>query len=131
MLKPDYIDPVAFELGPISIHWYGIIMASAIFLGLIIALREAERRNFDPDLLLDLVIFAIPVSIIGARTYYVIFQWEYYSHHFLEVIAVWNGGLAIHGALIGATLTTIVFTKLKGVKFWKITDIAAPSLILG
>ncbi|MBM7624351.1 prolipoprotein diacylglyceryl transferase [Sporohalobacter salinus] len=131
MLNPDYIDPVAFRFGPISIHWYGIIMASAIFLGLIIALKRAEKRNFNPDLLLDLVILAIPVSIIGARTYYVIFQWDYYSHHLSEIIAVWNGGLAIHGALIGAVLTAIIFTKIKKVNFWQIADIAAPSIILG
>lgn len=131
MLKPDYIDPVAFKIGPLTIHWYGIIMALAIFLGLTIALKEAERRNFNPDLLLDLIIFAIPVSIISARAYYVIFEWNYYSQHFSEIIAVWKGGLAIHGALIGATLTAIVFTKIRKVDFWKMADITAPSLILG
>ncbi|KXS41237.1 MULTISPECIES: prolipoprotein diacylglyceryl transferase [unclassified Candidatus Frackibacter] len=131
MLKPDYIDPIAFEIGPISVHWYGIIMASAIFLGLIIALRESEHKNLDPDLFLDLIIFAIPIAIISARAYYVIFQWDYYSQNLKDIIAVWEGGLAIHGALIGATLTTIIFTKVKQINFWKITDIAAPSLILG
>jgi phosphatidylglycerol:prolipoprotein diacylglycerol transferase len=131
MLKPDYIDPVAFKIGPISIHWYGIIMASAISLGLIIALRESKKKNLNPDLLLDLIIFAIPFSIIGARTYYVIFQWDYYIQHPQDIIAIWQGGLAIHGALIGATITAIIFTKIKGVNFWKIADIAAPSLILG
>ncbi|ADL13787.1 prolipoprotein diacylglyceryl transferase [Acetohalobium arabaticum] len=131
MLKPNYIDPVAFEIGPLTIHWYGIIMALAILLGLTIALKEAKRRNFNPDLLLDLIIFAIPVSIISARAYYVIFEWNYYSQHFSEIIAVWKGGLAIHGALIGATLTAIVFTKIRKVDFWKMADITAPSLILG
>ncbi|SJZ81544.1 prolipoprotein diacylglyceryl transferase [Selenihalanaerobacter shriftii] len=131
MLKPDYIDPVAFEIGPLSVHWYGIIMASAIFLGLIIALKESKRRNLNPDTFLDLIIIAIPISIVGARTYYVIFQWDYYSQNIQDIIAVWEGGLAIHGALIGATLTAIIFTKIKGIKFWKIVDIAAPSLILG
>lgn len=131
MLKPDYIDPVAFEIGPIAVHWYGIIMASAIFLGLILALKESKRKNLAPDFFLDLIIFAIPSSIIGARIYYVIFQWNYYSQHPQDIIAIWEGGLAIHGALIGATLTAIIFTKIKKINFWKTADIAAPSLILG
>ncbi|MGM0471792.1 MAG: prolipoprotein diacylglyceryl transferase [Bacillota bacterium] len=131
MLRPDYIDPIAFEVGPIAVRWYGIIMASVIFIGLYLASQEAKRQNFNPELLLDLVIITIPTSILGARLYYVIFEWSYYSQHPSEIVAIWEGGLAIHGALIGATLTAIIFTKVKEINFWQIADIAAPSLILG
>ena len=75
--------------------------------------------------------FAVPIAIICARIYYVIFQWEYYSQNPGDIIKIWNGGIAIHGALIGSVLTAIVFAKVKKVSFWKLADIAAPSLLLG
>ncbi|GAB6099604.1 prolipoprotein diacylglyceryl transferase [Halanaerocella petrolearia] len=130
-MNSSYLDPIAFRLGPLSVHWYGIIMASAVLLGLILATRESNRRNLDPELMLDLVIWAIPTAILGARTYYVIFKWDYYSQYPQEIIAIWHGGLAIHGALIGALLAGIIFAYIKGIYFWTLADIAAPSLILG
>jgi phosphatidylglycerol:prolipoprotein diacylglycerol transferase len=78
-----------------------------------------------------LILWGVPISIIGARTYYVIFKWENYRNNIGDIIAVWEGGLAIHGALIAATLTGIVFARLKKISFWQLADIAAPSLILG
>lgn len=126
------IDPVALQLGPISIHWYGLIIGTAALLGLLLALKEAGRQGVNKDLILDLVMYAIPIAILCARIYYVIFRWnEYYSTHPGEIIAIWNGGLAIHGALIGAVLTAIVFARVKKVSFWRLADITAPSLILG
>lgn len=125
------LNPIAFTLGPISVHWYGIIIGSGLALALYIAIREANRRGLPKDLFADLMLWAIPIAIISARIYYVIFEWKYYSNHPSEIIAVWNGGIAIHGALIGSVITTYVFARKRGISFWKITDIAAPSLILG
>jgi phosphatidylglycerol:prolipoprotein diacylglycerol transferase len=125
------LDPIAFQLGPIAVHWYGIIMGSAVFFGLLLAMREAKREGLNPDIFVDLILWAVPASIIGARTYYVIFEWSYYREHPADIIAVWEGGLAIHGALIGATITGIVFARVKKLSFWQLADIAAPSLILG
>ncbi|MCM3585149.1 prolipoprotein diacylglyceryl transferase [Mesobacillus maritimus] len=125
------IDPVAFSLGPIQVHWYGVIIGLGIALALWIAMREGEKRGLDKDLFADLMLFAIPIAIISARIYYVIFQWDYYSQHPAEIIAIWNGGIAIHGALIGAVVTAYVFCKKRDVSFWKVADIAAPSIILG
>ncbi|SEM64342.1 Prolipoprotein diacylglyceryl transferase [Mesobacillus persicus] len=125
------IDPVAFSLGPISVHWYGVIIGLGIALALWLAIREGEKRGLDNDLFADLMLWAIPISILSARLYYVIFQWEYYSQHPSEILAIWNGGIAIHGALIGAVVTAYIFTKKKNVSFWKVADIAAPSIILG
>jgi phosphatidylglycerol---prolipoprotein diacylglyceryl transferase len=126
------IDPIAFELGPISVHWYGVIIGLGIALGMYMVIRESKRQGLHPDTFIDLLVWAIPIAIISARIYYVAFEWNnYYADHPEDIIKIWNGGIAIHGALIGSVLTTIVFAKIKGLSFWKLTDIAAPSLIVG
>jgi phosphatidylglycerol---prolipoprotein diacylglyceryl transferase len=125
------INPVAISLGPLQVHWYGIIIGLGIALALWLAMREAEKRGLDKDLFPDLMLWAIPISILCARIYYVIFQWDYYSQNPGEILSIWNGGIAIHGALIGAVATAYVFAKKKKVSFWKLADIAAPSIILG
>lgn len=125
------IDPVAVTLGPLKIHWYGIIMGTAVLLGLLLAVREGKRRGIKEDDIIDMVFWVIPAAIIGARLYYVLFEWSYYSEHPSEIIAVWNGGLAIHGGLIGAILVGYWYVKRKNLPFLQIADIFAPSIILG
>ncbi|KAB2329078.1 prolipoprotein diacylglyceryl transferase [Cytobacillus depressus] len=125
------LNPVLLSFGPISIRWYGVIIGIGIALALVVVMREAERRGLQKDLFADLLLWAIPIAIISARIYYVIFQWGYYSQNPGEIVKIWEGGIAIHGALIGAVITTYVFAKKRGVSFWKLTDIAAPSIILG
>ena len=125
------INPVAIDLGILQIRWYGLIIATGLLLGLFLALRESEKRGIAKDTFLDMILFAVPISIISARIYYVIFQWDYYSQNPGDIIKIWNGGIAIHGALIGAVLTAVVFAKVRKVSFWKLADIAAPSILLG
>ncbi|AXF56284.1 prolipoprotein diacylglyceryl transferase [Salicibibacter kimchii] len=125
------LDPVAFEIGALSIQWYGILIVLGAAIGYIIATREAKKHGYPDDLFADLLIWAIPISIISARLYYVIFQFDYYAENPAQIIAIWEGGLAIHGGLIGAVITGIVFAKRRGYSFWKLADIAAPSIILG
>src|SRR3954447_16695076 len=125
------IDPVAIAFGPLQVHWYGVIIGLAIILALYIAVRETEKRGLDKDVFMDLMLWAIPIAILSARAYYVIFEWDYYSQNPGQIIAIWNGGLAIHGALIGSVITAYVFTKKRNVTFWQVADITAPSLILG
>ena len=126
------LNRVFIEIGPLSIYWYGVIIATGAFLGLYLATKESDRLGLKKDLMVDLVVFAIPISILFARLYYVIFEWQQYANGpFWKVFAVWEGGLAIHGALIGAVLTAIVFAKVRKVSFWQLADVAAPSLILG
>ena len=125
------LDPIAVTLGPFEVHWYGVIIGVGIILAMIIAMRESTRRGLDKDVFADLLLWAIPIAIISARIYYVIFEWDYYAHNPGEIIAIWNGGIAIHGALIGAVLTAYFFTKKRNISFWKLADIAAPSIILG
>ena len=126
------LNPVFFKLGPISIYWYGVIIATGVLLAIWLAMRESDRRGFNKDYILDLVMFAIPIAIISARIYYVIFEWnQYKGGPWWKVFAVWEGGIAIHGALIGAVLTAIVFARVKKISFWQLADIAAPSIIIG
>ncbi|MFT9849545.1 prolipoprotein diacylglyceryl transferase [Aneurinibacillus sp. REN35] len=129
---PKALDPIALQLGPLSIHWYGIILGTAALVGLLMALREAKRVGMDPETIMDVVMYAVPAAIIGARIYYVVFRWdEYYSSHPGEIIAIWQGGIAIHGALIASVLTAYIYSRVKKVSFWRIADIVAPSLLIG
>lgn len=125
------INPVVLDLGPIAIHWYGIIIAAGMLLGFYIANREADRRGLPEGMFMDLMFYIIIFSIIGARLYYVIFQWGYYSQNPIDIIMINEGGMAIHGGLIGGALAGFIFCRVKGYSFFQIADIAAPSLILG
>lgn len=131
MEKIEAIDRIAFELGPITVYWYGLIIGTGLFLGWLLATRESGKLGLDKDIFADLLLWAIPISILSARLYYVVFKWEYYIENPSKIFAIWEGGIAIHGALIGAVITAILFAKKRGVSFWKLADIAAPSLILG
>lgn len=126
------IDRVFLELGPFTIYWYGVIIAVGAILGVYLATKEADRLGLKKDLMIDFIVFAVPVAIIFARIYYVIFEWDRYANGpWWSVFAIWEGGIAIHGAIIGGVLTAIVFARVRDVPFWQIADIVAPSLILG
>ena len=125
------INPIAFSLGGLDVRWYGILIATGIILAFFVVQREMVKRGMHPDFLTDLLIWAVPIAIISARIYYVVFSWSYYKDNLGEVIQIWNGGIAIHGALIGAFITTYVFTKRRGISFWKVVDIAVPGLLIG
>jgi phosphatidylglycerol---prolipoprotein diacylglyceryl transferase len=123
--------PVLVEIGPITIRWYGLLIASAVLIGVSLSQYLAKRRNVNPDLLSDLSIWLVIGAIPAARLYYVLFQWSEYAQHPDRIIAIWQGGIAIHGAIIGGTLAALIFAKLKRVSFWQLADLVAPSLILG
>lgn len=125
------MNPIAFSIFGIDIRWYGILIASAMLIGTLLALRESRRINFDENYILDVLLYSVPAAVIGARLYYVIFEWGYYSSHPSEILAIRNGGLAIHGAIIGAVIAAIIYTRLKKISFFKVADICAPSIILG
>lgn len=126
------LDRVMLELGPFTIYWYGVIIACGALLGIYLAMREAERLGWEQDTIIDFVVYAIPIAIITARIFYVTFEWERYADGpFWKVFAIWEGGIAIHGAILGGVLTAIVYTRVKKLSFWKLADIVAPSLILG
>ncbi|WP_214799142.1 prolipoprotein diacylglyceryl transferase [Exiguobacterium sp. s50] len=130
MVEPTF-DRVAFEIGSLPIYWYGMIIAFGAMLGLVLALFEAKRLNYDSERVVDVIIWSIPISIVFARIYYVIFQWDYYSQNLGQIIDIRQGGIAIHGAIFGALLVVVIYCMRKSMSFWKITDILAPSLLLG
>lgn len=123
--------PIFLEWGVISIRWYGLLIASAVLLGIVLSSWLARRRGLNPDLISDLSIWLVLVAIPCARLYYVAFQWQYYAQHPEEIIAIWRGGIAIHGAVLGGMLAALVFARLNRVAFWQLADVVAPSLILG
>lgn len=124
------LDPVAIQIGSISVKWYGVIIASAVVIALLLALSEANKRKMDKEIIVDLLIWAIPISIISARIYYVIFEWDFYKNNLGEIVKIWHGGIAIYGALIGAVLTAIIFSRIKKISFWQLADVVTPSLII-
>ncbi len=116
----------------LSIRWYGVLMATAMALGLWLAYREAVRRGENAEELLKAAEFAIIGGLIGARLYYVLFNLDYYqSQPWWRTFAVWEGGLAIHGGLIAGLLTGGGYIKLRGLPLLRFLDIVAPSLALG
>ena len=124
------ISPIAFHIGSLPVRWYGLIIGGAILLALWLAIREGKKRGLHEDFFPDLLLWALPMAILGARAYYVIFSWDYYSQHPERIIQIWNGGLAIHGGLIAAIITGYIFCKKRNVSFWKVADIAAPSILI-
>lgn len=125
------IDPVAFKLFGLEVNWYGIIIVSGMVLAIWLATREAERVGFKGDDIIDFMFWALPAAIIGARLYYVIFEWRYYVENPGQILAIRSGGLAIYGGLIAGGLVVYFFTQNRYLSFWKFLDIAAPSVIIG
>ncbi|WP_019414271.1 prolipoprotein diacylglyceryl transferase [Paenisporosarcina sp. TG20] len=125
------INPTAFSLGPIDVRWYGVIIASGIVLAFIVGQKEMVKRGFHPDFLTDLLMWAVPLAILGARLYYVLFKWEYYAENPGQILQIWEGGLAIHGALIFSFIVAYLFTRKRNESFLKVADIVAPSILIG
>lgn len=123
--------PVIFSIGNFSLRWYGLLIASAVLIGVTLSQYLAQKRQVNPDLLGDLAIWLIIGAIPCARLYYVIFQWQDYVNRPSDIIAIWKGGIAIHGAIIGGTIATLIFSKLNKVSVWQLIDLVVPSLALG
>jgi phosphatidylglycerol---prolipoprotein diacylglyceryl transferase len=114
-----------------SIRWYGLLIASAVLIGVNLSQYLARRRRVDPELIADLAIWLVVAAIPSARLYYVLFQWQEYVNRPEQIIAIWKGGIAIHGAILGGLLAALIFSRVKRVSFWQLADLVAPSLILG
>lgn len=125
------LNPIAFNLGGLEIHWYGIIIALGALIGVIMAMREATRRGIDSDNILDLVLIGVPVALVGARIYYVIFELPFYLANPGEIIKIWHGGIAIYGGLIGGFIVLYFLSKRRKISVWLMLDIAAPAVMFG
>ena len=125
------MNPILLDLGVIKIYWY----SAMIFLGLLIGgwliLKEAERFNISEDFIVNLFFFTIPIAVIGARLYYVLFNWDYYSVNMSEIFMIWEGGLAIHGGMLFGLLWIIFYTKKYKVNTFRILDMIVIGLIIG
>ncbi|PNZ61680.1 prolipoprotein diacylglyceryl transferase [Staphylococcus aureus] len=126
----NYIDPVAFNLGPLSVRWYGIVIAVGILLGYFVAQRALVKAGLHKDTLVDIIFYSALFGFIAARIYFVIFQWPYYAENPGEIIKIWHGGIAIHGGLIGGFIAGVIVCKVKNLNPFQIGDIVAPSIIL-
>ncbi|MEA5096651.1 MAG: prolipoprotein diacylglyceryl transferase [Sedimentibacter saalensis] len=125
------MNPVAFTIFGVDIMWYGVLISTGVLLGVVFALKECKRIGFKEDNLLDFLLYAIPAAIIGARAYYVIFSWDFYSKNPDQIINIRNGGLAIHGALIAGVIVGVLFCKKRKIKVLELLDIVMPSVALG
>lgn len=123
-------NPIAFELFGLEIRWYGILIAMGVILALALAAYNCKKLKLDFDILTDGFLWAFPFSIVGARAYYVIFQFNDYKDNLADIFNIRQGGLAIHGGLIGALIVVLIFGKVKKISLAKYMDVAAPSIIL-
>jgi phosphatidylglycerol:prolipoprotein diacylglycerol transferase len=125
--------PVFFSIGPIQIRFYGLMYVVAIVVGYFLLKSEVKRKEMGltPDDVMNLIFWVVLGGIVGARIYYVAFNWEFYQVDWKEIPAVWHGGLAIHGGILGGLLGGFIYTRRKGVPFFRAADAVAPSLILG
>ncbi|NLU53745.1 MAG: prolipoprotein diacylglyceryl transferase [Clostridiaceae bacterium] len=124
------IGPVAFQIGQIKVHWYGIIIACAIMVALTLAMRQSKKFNINEEQLLDMFLYALPVSIIFARLFFVVFSWNSYKNDLLGIFRIWEGGLAIYGAIIGAVLTVFFFCRARKIDVLEMCDFACVYLPL-
>ena len=123
--------PLLFQLGPFSLRWYGLLIAVAVLLGLMLSTRLGRLRGIEPAQIADLLPILVLAAVIGARLYYVSFEWRQYQLNWLDALAIWRGGIAIHGALIGGSLAVILYARWRRIAFWNLLDVLVPSVALG
>ncbi len=124
------INPVAFQLGGLSLKWYGLLMAAGVVVAAWLAIAEGQKRQIMSDDFIDFMLWAVPIGFIGARAYYVIFEWGYYSQHPDQIIAIWNGGIAIYGGLLAGLAVLLVFCYNRVLSPWLMLDIIVPGVQL-
>lgn len=118
------------QIGNFGIRWYSVFILVSIVISTIFIIKEGKKFNLTKDFLINLIFWTIIFGIIGSRLYFVAFSWEYYAGNLMEIFKVWEGGLAIHGALIFGSITVIIYCKKYKISPWRILDITAPFLLL-
>ena len=124
------MNKIAINLGPLTITWYSICILTGIIVAAILIVKEAKKFNISSNFVTNLIFWCVIFGIVGARIYYVLFNLDYYSASPLEVIKIWNGGLAIHGGIIGGVITLILYCRKYNVNPLRMADIAAPSVLV-
>lgn len=126
-----FIDRVAFYIGAKPIYWYGIIIACGLVIAAAAAVRLGKRNGVSSDTILDIVLLGIPSGIICARLYYVIFSFDDYRDNLIDIFKIWNGGIAIYGAVIGAVASTLIYCKAKKINPLPVMDDCSVGLVIG
>ena len=124
------INPVAIKLLGISVHWYGILIAVAFLLAILLALRHSKAFNITENDIIDLALYTAPLAIIGARLYYVIFTWSNYKNNLAEIYKIWHGGLAIYGGILTAIIVAYIFAKKRNIGVMNLFDFIIPYVAL-
>ncbi|MEG0826506.1 MAG: prolipoprotein diacylglyceryl transferase [Bacilli bacterium] len=119
------------EIGKISIKWYSVLILLGVLIGGFLAIKEAKRFKISKEYMINLFFFMIPLAIIGARLYYVAFNYDYYSANPSEIYKIWEGGLAIHGGIIIGLIWIIIYSKKYKIRTLRLTDIICVGLIIG
>ncbi len=141
-IPPFHMDPVVFSLGPLSVRWYGLIITCGMIFAVLLAIKHAKIEKVKTDDIVDLALYLIIFGVIGARLYYVIMKLDQYivsegsflhnlGRTLYNIVAVWEGGLAIYGGIIGGAITIFVFARKKKIRFPVLFDIVSPSVMLG
>jgi len=125
------INSVAFEIFGLPVYWYGIILTTGILLGTTLSSAIAKKEGLHPDIIIDFILYDILFALIGARAYYVAFNFSDYKDNLIEVFYIRQGGIAIYGAVIVSIIVAIFYTRIKKISFWKFADVAAYGLVLG
>ncbi|MBQ7039679.1 MAG: prolipoprotein diacylglyceryl transferase [Clostridia bacterium] len=125
------INPVAFTIFGKEVYWYGILIGLAIILAVVMCSILAKKRGIDTDHILDIALFGTPTAVVFARLYYCVFSWEKYADNPIEVFYIWEGGIAIYGAVIGAVLAAYIYCRVKKLSWREIFDVCIPGVILG
>lgn len=124
-------DRVAFTLGPLTVNWYGVLIASAVLIGYLLARHEQKRVGLPEGTMLDLFFYIVPLAIICARVYFVVFKWDMFRDNIWDAFLIHKGGIAIYGAVIGGILGIAIFSRRRHLPMGKLLDMTVPSLVLG
>jgi len=124
------MNSVALDLGFIQVYWYSLMIIMGIIVGAFLAYKEVKRQNINVEVFFNMIFYTVVLGIIGARLYYVLFEFSYYSKNFMEIFQVWEGGLAIHGGIIAGVLVIYFYSKKYKLNTLKMMDICAVSLII-
>lgn len=123
--------PVIFRLGLFSIHWYGLLMVAAIFIGLFLTIKLIKKYGIEKEKIFDLALYLIIFGFVGARIYHILSEINYYRFHPLEIFYIWQGGLGSYGALIAGILVLYFYGRKHQLSFWLMADILTPAFVLG
>ena len=130
-MKNPYVFQDLFGISGLSVRWYGALICLGLLGGLVVAYLMGRKRGYNFDMVLDLLLLALPFCIVGARLYYVAFEWDSYRNNLSEIIKIWHGGMAIYGGVIGGVIAAIIFCKWRKVPIGDLLDVGGVGLILG